>query len=204
MWTIYGGKSKIHNILSNQLFNPYNRKIYACTLKKTWSNLLICLHFVSGKITLLSTRSPQQNTLMSKCMNTYLQIFTLIASKCYIYAYFSKMNCVYPDLPLRQDRCIHFSKTGSTSACDPFWPITSSGLAALLFPASRPLLSPYYVRNLWITEKFMVYQPFWWTERFFYQFSVIANHGVTMSHPNPAGNGCSLEDCYTNLFALVR
>lgn len=24
-----------------------------------------------------------------------------------------------------------------------------------------------------------------------------------MSHPNPAGNGCSLEDCYTNLFALT-
>ncbi|XP_050408100.1 mediator of RNA polymerase II transcription subunit 13 isoform X3 [Patella vulgata] len=24
-----------------------------------------------------------------------------------------------------------------------------------------------------------------------------------MSHPNPSGNGCSLEDCYTNLFALT-
>eukprot|EP00106_Octopus_bimaculoides_P002648 XP_014770090.1 PREDICTED: mediator of RNA polymerase II transcription subunit 13-like [Octopus bimaculoides] len=24
-----------------------------------------------------------------------------------------------------------------------------------------------------------------------------------MSHPSPAGNGCSLEDCYTNLFALT-
>ncbi|ESO97898.1 hypothetical protein LOTGIDRAFT_153005 [Lottia gigantea] len=28
-------------------------------------------------------------------------------------------------------------------------------------------------------------------------------YGVTMSHPNPSGNGCSLEDCYTNLFALT-
>ena len=28
MWTIYGRKSKLHNILSNQLFNPYDRKIY--------------------------------------------------------------------------------------------------------------------------------------------------------------------------------
>ncbi|KAK3083697.1 hypothetical protein FSP39_001595 [Pinctada imbricata] len=24
-----------------------------------------------------------------------------------------------------------------------------------------------------------------------------------MSHSNPPGNGCSLEDCYTNLFALT-
>lgn len=78
-----------------------------------------------------------------------------------------------------------------------------SALAAVVHPASSHYCRHIMSRILWYWGFFLqIYRSRCLRTGNFSVF-VLQNHGVTMSHSTPSGNGCSLEDCYTNLFSLV-
>jgi hypothetical protein len=78
-----------------------------------------------------------------------------------------------------------------------------SALTAVVHPASSHYCRHIMLRILWYWRFFLQIYRSRCLRTFFYSVFVVQNHGVTMSHSTPSGNGCSLEDCYTNLFSLV-
>ena len=85
------------------------------------------------------------------------------------------------------------------------WPLSTNQLQLPLPPCcsqKSAILSPYYYDVQQLVENWRL---IWKVKAFYWQRLTVLgkNHGVRMSGPIPTGNGCSLEDCYTNIFALV-